>query len=197
MTRPRRWAMVAATAGLVLGPAIAASAHARVVRSHPADGATVKPPSRVSVAFDDPVTLVPAALRVLTDRGRPVAVAPAHVVGGTLLTARVRDHLAAGHYHVTWRIRSDDGHIESSTFSFAVAGGGVSPGYATAADPPATPPAAPGEPTWPVVVAAALAVLAGLGAALVVRRGLQALGGSAAYPPEPTAPRTPEAQFRH
>ena len=156
----------------VAGPAFA---HATVVGTTPGDGQLVHGDvPMVSVQFDDVVTLVPYALAMTTDGGIPVALETPRVVHGRTLEALVQTHLAAGRYIVAWRIQADDGHLESSSFSFTVAGGSApSTGQQVAAAP--TP--KPGQPIWPVVVAAAIAVSAGAGAGLAVRRGLRVAAG--------------------
>ena len=156
------------------GPAFA---HARVVGTTPFNGQTVHGDLQtVSVWFDDVVTLVPHALVMTTDLGIPVALETPRIVAGKTLEAFVQDHLASGRYVVAWRIQADDGHLESSSFSFTVtAGSAPSTGQQVAAAPP-TP--RPGEPIWPVIVAAAIAVTAGAGAGLAVRRGLRMATGN-------------------
>lgn len=155
-------------------PAIA-DAHARVVETQPTSGAAVRGPvTRVAVTFDEAVSLVPHALAMTTDVGVPVALAPARLgAGDTRLTAVVQDRLAPGRYAVAWRVEADDGHVETGTFRFSVVGdlAPASPGQALS-------PQAPDQPIWPVLVAAGVAIAAGLGAGLVVRRGLRDVGSA-------------------
>lgn len=176
MHRPARlWGAV--VAGLV-APLIAAApawAHAEVEKTSPQPGGTVHGDlKRVSVTFDEAVTLVPHALRLTTDRGIPVNLEKARLTAnGTVLSAHVQDHLASGHYAVAWRVQSDDGHLESSTFSFTVVAADRPVPAADAAQmTPLTPPS-PDEPLWPVLVAAAIALVGGLGAGVAVHRGLR------------------------
>jgi methionine-rich copper-binding protein CopC len=174
--------VVLTTAGLV-GLAEPAWAHARVQSTSPSAGSTVtRTLTKVSVTFDEAVTLVPHALRLTTDVGIPVSLeSPALSADHTVLTARVQDHLAAGSYSVAWRVQADDGHLESSTYSFRIAGNGSAPQPKTSATPLAPPPPAPGEPIWPVLVAAGIALAGGVTAGVAVRRGLRI----AAWTPEP------------
>lgn len=176
MPRSARLATVLATAALGLWcSAVPALAHAEVKATSPQSGSTFHGNlTRISVTFSEAVTLVPHALRLTTDAGIPVNLETAHLNrGGTVLSANVQDHLVAGHYAVAWRVQADDGHLESSTFSFAIAGGAGAPSKAPVAQaPPVTPPASD-EPLWPVLVAAAIAVLGGLLAGVAVRRGLR------------------------
>lgn len=136
----------------------------------------------VSVTFDEAVTLVPHALQMTTDLGIPVNLEAARLSSqDKVLSARIQDHLAAGSYSVAWRVQADDGHLESSTFSFSVAPSGVAHSGG-AAVPSGPPPSGPGEPLWPVLVAAGLAVAGGVGAGLAVRRGLRLAGVGNALP---------------
>jgi len=107
------------------------------------------------------------------------------IIGGKTLEAVVQDHLAPGRYAVAWRIQADDGHIESSSFTFAVGGDAAATSGHAMASTPTAPPPAPAEPVWPVLVAAGIAIAAGLGAGFAVRRGLRAVAAGSAYPPEP------------
>jgi len=171
-----------AAAITVLMGAAPASAHARVVRTTPDNGATSDGRLKViSVVFDDPVRVVPRSLVVTGATGAPQTIGAPRVVDGRTLEAPLSDRLPAGRYFVGWRILSDDGHVESGSFGFDVAlhggarAGTVSTGAGTA-------PPGPAEPVWPVVVAASMAAVACLGAAVVVVRGLAAIRTAAAHP---------------
>jgi methionine-rich copper-binding protein CopC len=165
----------------LLVSAAPAAAHARVVRTTPASGATIDGRLQViSLAFDDPVRLVPRSLVVTGASGAPQTTgAPRVVQGGRLLEAALSDRLPAGRYFVGWRILSDDSHIESGSFGFTVAAVGAASSGATDAG---TLPPAPAQPRWPVVLAAVMAAVACLGAALVVVRGLAAVRAAGAAP---------------
>src|SRR3954466_6630964 len=130
-------AVATAWVGLVAVAPGVASAHARMVASSPSPGASLSSPvHEVTVRFDDPVALVPHALTLTTDLGEPVTTDPPAVGGrGKVLHATLQAALAPGGYVVAWRIRSDDGHIEASTFTFTMLGAGA----AGSAARPATP----------------------------------------------------------
>jgi methionine-rich copper-binding protein CopC len=167
--------VLAVVAG-VLGIMPSAFAHARVVATYPGDGSAVnREVTQVWVRFDDVVSLVPRALTVTTDLGVPINLEAPRLVGGKTIKAFVQDHLAAGHYAVGWRVQADDGHVESGSFTFAVARSqGDAPPGSRAAAPGAGPPLPAGDdPVWPVLVAAGVAVAAGAGAGIAVHRGLQ------------------------
>lgn len=182
MRRLRALLAVAVVAVLV-GMMPSAFAHARVVATYPGDGSTVSGDvTQVWVRFDDTVSLVPRALTVTTDRGIPINLEAPRLVGGKTIKAFVQDHLAPGNYAVGWRVQADDGHVESATFMFTVAGDMTtgSPAAAPAADAP--PPTAD-DPLWPVLVAAGVALAAGVGAGIAVHRGLRLTGSDASRLP--------------
>ena len=183
MTRTLARAATALGAALltVLAGAGPASAHAKVLRTSPSAGATIDGRiTVVRVVFDDPVRVVPRSLVVSGATGAPEPIGAPRVVGDRTLEASVPGRLPAGRYFVGWRILSDDGHIESGSFGFAVA----APGAAPAAAPfgGSSTPSMPSQPTWPTVLAAIMAGVAVLGAALVVVRGLAAVRAAAADP---------------
>lgn len=170
--RGARTLLAVALTAAAVGLAAPAFAHAKVTATSPRNGQTVHGDVKtVSVEFDDVVTLVPHALVVTTDLGIPVALESPRVAQGKILEAFVQDHLAPGRYVVAWRIQADDGHVESANFGFTVAGAAAASGGHQAALP-ATP-TSPGQPIWPVIVAAAIALAAGAGAGVAVRRGLR------------------------
>lgn len=184
--------------GLVMMFAAPAEAHAEVRATSPGSGSSVHDTlTAVSVTFDEAVSLVPHALRMTTDLGIPVQLEAARLTdGGKVLSARVQDHLATGHYAVAWRVQADDGHLESSTFSFSVVGAAAStsPGMQAPAGPP---PSAPGEPLWPILVAAAIAAAGGVGAGFAVRRGLRIAGAARPSYPDSHEPSQGDHQTLH
>lgn len=185
MTPRRALATAAMTMGLVIGFALPAAAHAEVVATSPTSGSTVHGKiTQISVTFDEAVSLVPHALRLTTDAGIPVNLETPRLSNrGKTLSAQVQDNLAPGRYAVGWRAQADDGHLETSTFSFSVAAGAAPAGSTKA---PAAPPrpATPADPMWPVFVAAGIALAGGVAAGLAVRRGLRFVGAPQTYPGE-------------
>jgi copper transport protein len=114
-----------------------ASAHALLVRSDPADGATVSAaPSRLQLSFGEAVSAKVASIRIVDDRG--------HVARGVRVTRKGRDGLVAwfpalhrGVYAATWQVMSeDDGHLTTGTIVFGVG----RPATAAASSSPGTPP---------------------------------------------------------
>ncbi len=137
----RRWAplgVAAAVAASIAAPA--ASAHANLVRSVPEAGEVLlRAPASVRLTFDDTVQVVGGST-VVRNGGRSVLRGVPSVVGGRQLVMLLRRGLAEGDYTVRWRIVSDDGHLISGVFAFAVGGGRASPSPSLSAGggPPAT-----------------------------------------------------------
>ena len=133
-------------------------AHAGLVSSTPANGATVEaPPEEVVLTFDS--ELVPDGTSF------PVTDAAAATVGtGELdLSVAERNELrgpvaitAAGTYTVTWTAVALDEHADSGRLTFSVTG-------AAHADSPDTATAAPSAP-WPALLGLVLVLAAGLAA---------------------------------
>jgi copper transport protein len=147
----------------------------------------------VSVTFDEPVDLIPRALVLTNDHGIPVPLEPARLVNGRELRADLPNPADAGGFAVVWRVRTDDGHIESGSFRFELGVAAAASHGADMAAAPAAPMSDPAEPLWPVLVAIGLAAAAGVGAFVVVRRGLRAfVTAGGAYPGDPITRASPE-----
>ena len=122
--------MARALAVLVLAALVApaaAGAHARLVRTSPADGAVLAhAPGVVRVEFDDSVRAAPGTAAVANASQRSVlggnAVAHARVLEVPLERGLVR-----GDYTVRWSIVSEDGHREQGVIAFAVGLGSPPP----------------------------------------------------------------------
>jgi copper transport protein len=102
-----------------------ALAHARLVVVKPANGAIVATaPDAVRLFFDEPVAVAPGNAVVAADRRSVLGGPPRLERGGRLLVlplARVR----SGDYSVSWRVLSDDGHLEAGVLAFRVGTGGA------------------------------------------------------------------------
>jgi methionine-rich copper-binding protein CopC len=112
-----------AALGAVLGTGVAAvpaPAHAPVVSTFPAKGATVSSVRTVSVRFGESV--VTGLVSVARADGSPVAPRAAGLDprNKARLCATFARRLPAGSYKVSWRARADDGHSERGTFTFRV-----------------------------------------------------------------------------
>jgi len=105
----------------------AASAHARLVRTTPADGAVLAgAPRAVTVVFDDTVR-VGSGNAVVANSSRSSVLAPPAVAQGRILTLQLEHGLHRGDYTARWSIVSEDGHGERGVLAFAVGRGGPPP----------------------------------------------------------------------
>jgi copper transport protein len=107
-----------------------AAAHAELVDIAPADGAQLtRPPTEVRMTFTESVNLVDDGVRLIDHVGATVPT-PEPTVAGRTVTWPMPADLPEGHYVVTWRVLSKDGHPVSGAFSFGVGTTAV-PGSAT------------------------------------------------------------------
>ena len=130
-----------------------AAAHAELVDIAPADGAQLtRPPTAVRMTFTESVNLVDDGIRLVDHVGATVPT-PDPTVDGRTVTWPMPTDLPEGHYVVTWRVLSKDGHPVSGAFSFGVGTAAV-PGSATSTGTTGTSVnAVPSGSTapWPVV----------------------------------------------
>jgi copper transport protein len=132
----RRFAYVVAT-GIVTGFAVlagapAASAHATLVSTSPADSAIVaRAPARVSATFDEPVGISADSLEVFAPDGSRVDTGgTAHGSKPEEITIALKPGLGRGTYTVGWHVISADSHPVHGAFTFsigAVSGTSVNP----------------------------------------------------------------------
>lgn len=188
-------ALAVASLAVLAGPVSPSWAHAELISSTPADGATLgTAPATVALTFSDPVAAQFVRVAVTTPAGTGTVAA---TTKGSVVTVPVPAQ-GPGAYRVVYRVVSADGHPVSGTLTFTVAGtptaspspSGTSAGASPSADassagasPSASSivavPASGADGTdggsgWVVYAAIALAVLAGAGAlALAVGRGRQ------------------------
>lgn len=126
--RTPRGAVLAVAASLVLAvcgglatlqtaTAPAASAHDFLIKSSPADGATVdRVPATVRLVFDQPAQQIGTKL-VVTGPSGPIQQGTPTLVDNEVRQATTPG-APAGDYTVNWRVTSADGHPVSGTFSF-------------------------------------------------------------------------------
>ncbi|MFJ5230116.1 FixH family protein [Kitasatospora sp. NPDC088391] len=116
-------AVLVAAFGLVLGGATAASAHATLEGTDPAQGSVVATaPAAVTLTFSEGVSLAADSVRVLDPQGNAVDDGRPEHVDGRSSTARValRQGIANGTYTVAWRAVSEDSHPIGGAFTFSV-----------------------------------------------------------------------------
>jgi copper transport protein len=115
--------LVAAAA--LLAPA-AASAHARLVRTVPADRAVLAhAPDRVVAYFDDAIRVAPDNAAIRNGDGSVLQAKP--IAHGKTLVLPLRARLGEGDYSVRWSAVSDDGHIVQGVLAFGVGLGRAPP----------------------------------------------------------------------
>ncbi|PJN22494.1 FixH family protein [Kitasatospora sp. CB02891] len=116
-------AVLVAALALVLGGATAASAHATLESTDPAQGSVVPTaPAAVTLSFSEGVSLSADSVRVLDPRGAAVDDGKPEHVDGKAATARVslRQGLGNGTYTVAWRAVSEDSHPIGGAFTFSI-----------------------------------------------------------------------------
>lgn len=134
--------VAAMLAGVLLGGATQASAHAVLTGSEPSAGMVLKTaPKWVTVSFTESVALAEDSVRVLDPNSRPVTAGDPEHADGKADTARVPlpGDLQEGTYTVSWRVLSEDSHAVSGAFTFSV--GAPSQTRAEVAAEPAVDPA--------------------------------------------------------
>jgi len=122
---PRRWSCAVAVLGLLLAPT-PVRAHALLLESTPADGATVAaaPPDLV-LRFNSRIEhgLSKATLVAETDGRRSALAVDANAPPDRFVCA-LPAALAPGRYTIEWQVLSVDGHRVAGKLGFAVSGPG-------------------------------------------------------------------------
>jgi methionine-rich copper-binding protein CopC len=118
----------------VLLPASAASAHAELVSSTPADGSFVTTaPTEVVLTFDEDIQTHFDSVVVNGPKGSRVGTGSPHISGKTL-TQRLGTLAAQGRYSIAYRVVSADGHPVTGQLSFFLSRDGSSPPAAATAE---------------------------------------------------------------
>jgi len=171
----------------LLGSAGTASAHATLISSDPADGATLpSAPAKVTLVFDEPL---PQGLNTvaITGPGNTRWETGEVTTTGNSISVAMRPSGPAGEYTVGYRIVSPDGHPLTGTVRFrltATAGQPPATTTTTAAATQATQTSQPvatasqsgdgSTPIWPWVLGVMVLVIAGALVAVRLRRGSRA-----------------------
>ena len=151
----RRLAAALLLSGITLAagaaPAGAHAAHAELIASTPAEGASLATaPARVELTFNEPVTLRENPLEVIGP-GNVTWQVGTPQVAGAVVSAPVTPGGPAGPYNLVYRVVSDDGDVVSGSVEFtltAAASSAAAP--ASAAQPATEPPATEPSRTDPV-----------------------------------------------
>jgi copper transport protein len=124
----RRLSAFAFAVVVALGCARAASAHAVLVASRPAEGAVVQAsPRTVLLRFDEPVETAFGSVRVYDGDARRVDSGAIARPARNAIAVRVDRRLPRGTYTVTWRVISADSHPVHGAFVFSVGAPGAHP----------------------------------------------------------------------
>jgi copper transport protein len=119
-------AALAILVGVLALGTTAASAHATLESSSPADGQSVlTSPSEIRITFSEAVTTISGGLSVLDADGKTVDTGNSEVVGGRTLVAPISETLSDGTYVATYRVLSADGHPVSGSILFGVGNGAL------------------------------------------------------------------------
>ena len=164
---------VCALGAVGVGVAGPAAAHADLVSSDPADGATLAAaPAAITLTFSDPLFVDGVQMSLVTAEGTLVPSDPPAVSEATA-TLTWPATAGPGSYEVGYRVVSTDGHPVSGAISFTIEATAVP--EATSAPAPTTVPLEPGasataaagstSPSPPLMLGAAL--LAALAVAIV------------------------------
>jgi|SRR5690606_23757016 len=106
---------ILATIGLMI-LATAASAHAHLESSLPADRARVSAPTAIELRFSEAVRVTSLTLQ----QGTAAATKLAAPTSASKHVSAPVSGLTPGDYKVSWRVASADGHLMSGTFAFTV-----------------------------------------------------------------------------
>ena len=171
------------TAMTIVLTATPAMAHAELIASDPADGASLgTAPTQVRLTFNEPVTPAPDVVEIVgPDNTTWTVGTPA--VAGEVITAPVQASGPAGAYTLTYRVVSSDGDPVTGSLRFTLTAPATTtpPPTTTTTTTTTTPPAEPteataaegdgddGVPVW-VWIAGAV-VLVGVGTAVALRAG--------------------------
>ena len=170
-----RWwlapAMLAVFVAIGIAGATTAEAHAVLLSTSPAAGATApEEPREVVLTFNETITGVGAVVRVTAPSGQ-VSTGTPRIIDRTVHQTLLPD-AGGGAYRVDWRVISADGHPVSDTFTFNVAGPAATSPPASTGVHPSSPRGTRNEGTetsWGQWAAAALVALLVIGLLIRVR----------------------------
>ncbi|MET3835157.1 methionine-rich copper-binding protein CopC [Brevundimonas sp. UYEF29] len=119
MFRPP-FAVAALSAAILAVSAVAAEAHARLVRSDPAADAVVAAPRTISLTFSDRVAPAFSGFDLVNAGGDRIAVRTQVSEDGKTVSGAPARALAPGAYTINWRIAASDGHRMTGSVAFTV-----------------------------------------------------------------------------
>jgi copper resistance protein C len=116
-----RIASTLAAFGLVVSMAGPALAHTDLVKSSPAEGASVAPPKTIVLTFSEKVVSAFSGFDLAMSDGKKIPTAAATSADGKIVTLSPRGSLTAGGYKLNWHAASsEDGHRTDGVVSFKV-----------------------------------------------------------------------------
>jgi methionine-rich copper-binding protein CopC len=116
----QRVSVVALAIALLLLLPHAAFAHAVLVKSSPAQGATVKAGKMdITLTYNSRIDALHSSLHLLGPDGKAHTLAVDGHAAPNLLVAKA-EGLAAGAYKLEWQVQASDGHISRGTVEFRV-----------------------------------------------------------------------------
>jgi methionine-rich copper-binding protein CopC len=99
---------------------VALHAHAKLVKTAPADGSTVATvPANVELTFNEPLDVKVSKVELVGPSGK-VELGPLHAMSAKSLMAPVTGKLSDGAYTVNWQTAGDDGHVQKGKFGFTL-----------------------------------------------------------------------------
>jgi len=131
MTRVVRMMAVLAAMGVAAGTAVAArpaavraeaaAFHLHLLRSSPAADSTVASPPVVQLWFTESPQVAVTSVRMTGPNDAAVRLGRVRAGAEHSVVANVQGRLAPGHYVISWRTMSRDGHPMRGTIPFTVA----------------------------------------------------------------------------
>jgi copper resistance protein C len=155
-------ALLAGLVAVAIGLAPVASAHAVLLATDPARGATLaRSPAQVSATFNEPLQTAFAAMTVVGPDANLWSTGDPRL-DGAVISVALRPLGPAGTYTVNYRVTSADGHVVTGSWTFEL----TTPGSGTPGPPAASTAATGGIPVWPFVAAGAAVIAIAVGWAL-------------------------------
>jgi methionine-rich copper-binding protein CopC len=119
-TRLRRTSLLALAVAFLLLLPHAAFAHAVLVKSSPAQGATVKAGDLdITLTYNSRIDALHSSLHLIGPNGKAQTVAVDGHAAPNLLVAKAAA-LSAGAYKLEWQVQASDGHISRGVVAFRV-----------------------------------------------------------------------------
>lgn len=107
----------------VVGPALQASAHAQLLSSDPADGASLAaPPTRIEFTYNEDINPAFAQVLVRDAAGTNIQISAPQVTG-PIVRVTLQGAVPAGRVTAAYRVTSKDGHPIAGQIAFTVATG--------------------------------------------------------------------------